>query len=90
MVSDHALQQHRNRNGLGQATDLKIAANLRNIAAYGKEYVLKDEVTKVKQLLAHDCKEARYFKDGQVMVVVEDNTIVTSHHATHKKWIPKT
>lgn len=87
-VTRHAIQQHRNRCGMGTATDMQVANHLRGIVASGKEHVLKDKVSEVKQLLAHDCKPARYFKQHGAMVVVEGRFIVTSHNGQDMKWRP--
>jgi predicted ribosome-associated RNA-binding protein Tma20 len=67
----------------------KIAHILRNIVEYGKEMILKDKASEVRQMLAHDCKSARYFRDKAFLVVVEDRIIVTVHLAEHGKWIEK-
>lgn len=87
-VTRHAIQQHRNRSGMGTATDMQVANHLRGIVASGKEHVLKDKVSAVKQLLAHDCKPARYFKQHGAMVVVEGRFIVTSHNGCANNWRP--
>jgi len=70
-------------------SDLSAASRIRNIVANGREYVIKDKVAELKQIMAHDCKKARYFREGPMMVVLEDRVVVTAHRAEAGKWQPK-
>lgn len=66
---------------------MSIANDLRSIVSDAREYILREEF-RVRELLNHNFKKARYFKSGSSMVVLEDDCIVTSHlaEAAHR-WL---
>ena len=70
-------------------SDMNAANQIRCIIESGREMVLKDKVEEVKQMMKHDFKPARYFKTGQVMVVLQDRTVMTVHGAEAGKWKQK-
>lgn len=88
-VSAHAISRFKDRCGNAQISDLSAASRIRNVIQNGKEFVIKDPVLAVRQLLAHDCAKARYFKEGKVMVVLEERVVVTCHLAEANRWVPK-
>ncbi len=88
-VLRHAIDRYKERSCGDKISDGKVANILRNIVSNGKEMILKSKIEEVKQMLKHDCKLARYFKDGSFMVVVEDRNIITAHTAEAGKWREK-
>ena len=83
-VSDHALSRFRERTG-SKESDIQIANKLRDAVAKGEEMELLEQF-RVKALLDHGFKDARYFKLGAGLVVVEGNIIVTMHNAEANRW----
>lgn len=90
VVSDEALLRMKERfpDVVSGHSNLWIAARLRELAHQGNEWVLKPE-WRVKQLLAHHCKDAIYVKAGKVLIVIEDHVIVTCHAGTADRWQKK-
>jgi len=87
--SAHSIRRFQERSGNSAISELKAAHGIRNILQSGKEVVLKDKVAEVRQMLAHDCKKATYFKLGELIAVIEDDVVVTVHLGEANRWIPK-
>ncbi len=84
----HAIARYRERTFCTSKSDFTIANLLRQVCMSGCEMVLKPD-KKLRHLLAHDCKPARYFKGEKLIVVLEGKTIITCHEGTADKWIKK-
>lgn len=85
-VTRHAVERYRERH-LTSHNDMWVANKLREMISDGKEYKLRPE-HRVRQLLAHDCKEAVYVKYGKFIIVIEDSAVITLHFGTADKWEP--
>lgn len=88
IVPQHAIERYKERAKVFGRSDFHIAHTLRQLCISGCEMELKPD-KRLRQLLAHDCKPARYFKGEKVLIVVEDRTIITIHEMTADKWIKK-
>lgn len=89
LVTQHAIERYRERTSGPSMSEAKAALKIRAIVLDGEEMVLRNKIESVKQLLAHDLEDARYFKLGAFMAVVANNMIKTVHLAEANKWTKK-
>lgn len=83
-ISKHALERFRTR--LRKDITLEEArSRMRTMLDSAKEVELKEQ-WRVIQLLNHDCKEARYFKFNQWIMVVSGSSVVTCYRDEAGRW----
>ncbi len=85
-INQHAINRYRERTG-SKKSDATIINQLHARLASADEWELKPHF-RVIELLSHG-QPARYFKQADLMMVVENETLVTVHKATADRWILK-
>jgi len=82
--SPHAIQRFRERTG-SEKSDEKIRLKLLALWANAKEVKLKREYRAIA-LLNHGLREARYFRAGGFVLVIENDQISTVHNGEAGRW----
>lgn len=88
-ITHHAIERFRERTGC-KRTDDTICGRVRARLANADEMVLKPKFRLIEKL-SHDTP-ARYFRHHELhelLFVVERGLIVTVHHGTADRWVPK-
>jgi len=80
----HAIDRFRERTGSNQS-DEEVCRKLLEMMAKAKEVKLKPPYN-VVALLNHDFRDARYFRSGGFILVVEGDCISTVHHGQADRW----
>jgi hypothetical protein len=83
-VRMHAIDRFRERTGSKQSEE-EICHKLLEMLAKAKEVKLKPPYN-VVALLNHDFRDARYFRSGGFILVVEGDCISTVHHGQAGRW----
>ena len=83
-ISVHAIERFRQRTGSKQ-TDEQICFKLFELFEQSREVKLKPPFN-VIALLNHNFREARYFRAGGFILVVEGDCISTIHGGEAKRW----
>lgn len=85
-ITQHALDRYRERTGT-RKSDEAILTRIVTRMLGAVEWELKPRF-KLTELLAHG-QEARYWREGDLLFVVENQVIVTVHHGTADRWRAK-
>jgi hypothetical protein len=81
----HAIDRFRQRTGSTQS-DVEVCGKLLDMLAKAREVRLRPPYN-VIALLNHDFHDARYFRSGGFILVVEDDCISTVHNGQADRWI---
>lgn len=85
IITNHAIQRYRERTG-AVYSDEKCKNKIKKLISAGKEVILKPE-HRVRELLKRQYKDSKYIKNHNLMIVIEDNIVVTIHDNTANKWM---
>lgn len=80
MVTDHAILRYLKHTKSRFSRENAIL----KIVAFGEEIKPKN---KLKKLLEHDCKDAKYFTRGSIVAVVANKRIVTVYPYNPVNWL---
>jgi hypothetical protein len=80
----HAIDRFRERTG-SKHSDEEVCRKLLEMLATAKEVKLKPPYN-VIALLNHNFQDARYFRSGGFILVVEGDCISTVHHGQAGRW----
>lgn len=83
-ITKHALERYRSRIAKKQPPDV-AAKKIKQMLDRAKEVELKNG-WRVIQLINHNFKDARYFKDNQWMLVVVGDAVVTIYKEEAGRW----
>lgn len=84
-ISAHALSRYRERTGL-KKSDASVINRIRERIERADEWKLKERFRLI-ELLAHG-GQSRFFKDRDMLFVIENETVITCHHGQADRWEP--
>ena len=84
-VTQHAIDRYRERTG-SKKSDEKVCDQLHCRRANAQEMELKPQFRLI-ELLAHGTP-SRFFREKDLVLVVENAALVTVHHGQADRWIP--
>lgn len=84
-ITAHALQRYRERTGTTKG-EVSVLNRIRERMEKAEEIRLKEKFRLI-ELLAHG-RIARFFRQADMVFVVEDGMLITTHNGTADRWEP--
>lgn len=84
-ITAHAIIRYRERTGTKKG-EVATLNKIRERMEKAEEWRLKQKFRLI-ELLAHGTP-SRFFKDDDMLFVVENGLVITCHHATGNRWEP--